>query len=274
MKHGIIYKITNKVNGKVYIGKTVQKFSERVKSHKYKSCRAFNNAITSHGWDAFEKEEFVCALDESYLASLEEQIIKAHDCIAPKGYNLIDFDNGLTRYSDDSKKKMSDSRKQYWIENKETSTMTFNKKEHIFVNDIEHKTCSRCKTDKMLTEYYADKNRWDNLMSHCKTCQNALNKAYQESNKLSPEETAKSYESRKSAMSAGQKRAFEENPELKTNLSKIKSKAIVGKNISTGIETEYESGLICKQQTGICNKQISRAVKNNKPFAGHMWRFK
>lgn len=274
MKYGIIYKITNRTNGKVYIGKTVQAFTERVKSHKYKSCRAFNNAIISHGWNAFDKEEFICALDESYLPGLEEKAIKAHDCIAPKGYNLIEFDNGLTRYSNDSKKKMSDSRKQYWIENKETSTMTFNKKEHLFIENVEHKNCSRCKTNKLLTEYYGDKNRWDNLMSHCKVCQNSLNKAYQNSNKLTPEETAKSYVDRKTAMSVGQKRAFQENPELKYNLSKLKSKIIIATNLSSGIETEYESGLICKQQTGMCNKQISRAIKTGKSFSGHMWRFK
>lgn len=44
-KHGIIYKITNNINGKVYIGKTVQDFKRRCKSTAYKSCTALNNSI-------------------------------------------------------------------------------------------------------------------------------------------------------------------------------------------------------------------------------------
>ena len=31
----VIYKFENKINGKVYIGQTVQKLSKRISSHKY-----------------------------------------------------------------------------------------------------------------------------------------------------------------------------------------------------------------------------------------------
>ena len=59
MKPGIIYKAENKIDGKVYIGKTTQEFKTRQISHKndaltnrYKMY--FHNAIREHGFNNFE----------------------------------------------------------------------------------------------------------------------------------------------------------------------------------------------------------------------------
>ena len=52
---GIIYIITNKVNGKVYIGQTRKALSERMRHHfsKYETCTKLKKAIEQYGKDNF-----------------------------------------------------------------------------------------------------------------------------------------------------------------------------------------------------------------------------
>ena len=46
---------TNRVNGKVYIGRTCQTLERRAgtQGNNYKSCHKFWNAIQKYGWDNF-----------------------------------------------------------------------------------------------------------------------------------------------------------------------------------------------------------------------------
>lgn len=51
---GIIYKYTNKINGKVYIGQTIHEIN-RINNHKCsKNKDYFHNAIRKYGWNSFE----------------------------------------------------------------------------------------------------------------------------------------------------------------------------------------------------------------------------
>lgn len=55
---GIIYKVTNKINGKSYIGQSINALHERKKSHKHgmkftNSFVYFHNALRKYGWDNF-----------------------------------------------------------------------------------------------------------------------------------------------------------------------------------------------------------------------------
>ena len=59
---GAIYKITNKINGKIYIGQTSSTTEERWKGHKYawhstRSCPTLYNAFDKYGIENFEIEE-------------------------------------------------------------------------------------------------------------------------------------------------------------------------------------------------------------------------
>jgi len=52
-----IYKITNTVNGKVYIGQTIRNLEDRFKCHtRQKNCRKLYNAIQKHGKENFTIE--------------------------------------------------------------------------------------------------------------------------------------------------------------------------------------------------------------------------
>lgn len=87
---GYIYKITNTVNGKAYIGQTINKPEYRINMHfcpSAKSCSALHNAIRKYGRDAFTVEILHEALD-IFLDDLEIAEIKRHNTLVPNGYNI------------------------------------------------------------------------------------------------------------------------------------------------------------------------------------------
>lgn len=89
----IIYKATNRLNGKVYIGQTVQALAERMGDHRRKalvhsSKSHFHAAIRKYGFDAFDWTVLEKAEDRALLNSLEQFWIKSHESTNPsKGYN-------------------------------------------------------------------------------------------------------------------------------------------------------------------------------------------
>jgi len=105
----IIYKVTNKINNKIYIGQTIMTLYERWKKH----CRRGNalfNAIKKYGKENFTIEEIDGANSLTELNYLEQHYIYINNCIAPNGYNLTSGGFNST-YSEETRKKMSDSRK-------------------------------------------------------------------------------------------------------------------------------------------------------------------
>jgi group I intron endonuclease len=88
----IIYKITNLVNGKVYIGQTVQKNPKaRWYDHCAKARRGINqplfNAINKYGVDKFSWEVIDSANSLEALNKLEQQYVEKYNSIN-EGYNI------------------------------------------------------------------------------------------------------------------------------------------------------------------------------------------
>lgn len=110
----LIYKIENKINGKIYIGQTVRSLEKRWRQHcepNNDKCRVLHRAIKAHGKMAFD----VCVLDDTAtsvedLNNLEIKYIKEYDCLAPKGYNLTTGGSSYTM-SEETKKKISEAKK-------------------------------------------------------------------------------------------------------------------------------------------------------------------
>ena len=86
----IIYKITNKINGKVYIGQTTGSIETRWKAHcKGNSrCSAILLAIRKYGKENFKIEEIGGANNLSELNYQEWLLIHKNNSLAPNGYNL------------------------------------------------------------------------------------------------------------------------------------------------------------------------------------------
>lgn len=104
---GEIYKITNTVTNKHYIGQTrshrlnrgkyrpfgyMGRFKDHIsesQSNKKHTCKYLNSSIIKYGKDNFDCELLIrCSIDE--LDAYEQQFIKDYDSKYPNGYNLTD----------------------------------------------------------------------------------------------------------------------------------------------------------------------------------------
>lgn len=87
----IIYKIQNKINGKVYIGKTKRGLNCRLKEHfsDRSSCSYLKNAINKYGFESFNFDIIGYANNEEELCKLEKEFILQYKSISPTGYNLV-----------------------------------------------------------------------------------------------------------------------------------------------------------------------------------------
>ena len=86
---GYIYKHTNKINGKVYIGLTKTSLNSRWQNgNGYKHCRLFYRAILKYGWNNFE-HELIEEVDASILEEREKYWIAFYKSNNENfGYNL------------------------------------------------------------------------------------------------------------------------------------------------------------------------------------------
>jgi len=90
-RKGLIYIITNKVNGKQYVGQTVSKLNDRWAGHK---CDArVKNTIIAHAIVKYSPENFeIFAIEEnipySQLDEKEISYIKEYNTLTPNGYNM------------------------------------------------------------------------------------------------------------------------------------------------------------------------------------------
>ncbi|MBQ6005770.1 MAG: GIY-YIG nuclease family protein [Selenomonadaceae bacterium] len=75
-KCGVIYLITNTLNGKMYVGQTRQKLSSRIYGHKSnKGKSAIDVAIRKYGWENFTVEvlETCAKISEAVKAALAQK---------------------------------------------------------------------------------------------------------------------------------------------------------------------------------------------------------
>ena len=116
MEH-VIYRITNMINGKKYIGKHS---TTDVYDGYFGSGIAIKQAINKYGIDNFKKEIICYCNNEEELKEMEKYHIKKEGTFS-KGYNLTLGGEGILGYkhTEDSIRKASDSRKRYYEENPE-----------------------------------------------------------------------------------------------------------------------------------------------------------
>lgn len=114
---GIIYKYTNKINNKSYIGQTVQTREQRFRNGVgYKNCPKFLNAIKKYGIENFEYEILEQNIAKEDLDEREKYWIKYYDTFS-NGYNCTS--GGLTSvHSEESKRKTSESLKGHPVSDK------------------------------------------------------------------------------------------------------------------------------------------------------------
>ncbi len=99
------YKVTNLVNGRLYIGITTYGIPTRWREHLYEARTrpktAIHRAIAKHGEAAFSIELAGNAEDWEALVQLERTLIVAHLSLSPRGYNMTAGGDGLYRPTPD-----------------------------------------------------------------------------------------------------------------------------------------------------------------------------
>lgn len=111
----IIYKVTNNVNGKIYIGQTVGTLEGRWARHCCPSsgCTALHRAINKYGNENFTVEQIDNASTPDELNEKEVYWINHFNSFAPNGYNLSEGGNGCRGYkhSEETKRLLSEMKK-------------------------------------------------------------------------------------------------------------------------------------------------------------------
>ncbi len=170
-----IYKITNKVNGKIYIGLTIQGTRVRYLHHLYEarsnSTFPIHRAIRKYGEENFEVEVIVSVEAQEELKLLEKAYIQEYKANDRKfGYNMTEGGDGTfgrlhseetkekirqkaigRKMSDDSKRRMSEAhsrnKEQDWYKaNKRRAALKSaeSKKKKIDVYDLENNFIETC----------------------------------------------------------------------------------------------------------------------------------
>lgn len=102
----VIYKITNKVNGKQYIGQTIRNLNTRITEHK-SSNSAVGKAIQKYGIDNFLIEVIDEVETVEQLNKLEEKYVTLEFVNSNKTYNSRLGGGNFGKHSDETKLKLS-----------------------------------------------------------------------------------------------------------------------------------------------------------------------
>lgn len=107
----VVYKHTCP-NGKVYIGITSQKVSQRWRRGKgYHNNVYFMRAITKYGWDKFEHEILFEGLTKQEAEAKEIELIAYYKSSNPDfGYNITHGGEAVGKFSEETKRKISKAR--------------------------------------------------------------------------------------------------------------------------------------------------------------------
>lgn len=98
----IVYRATNKINGKHYIGYTTGSLHDRMKSHvrkaNDKNQKAYNyffqRALRKYSINSFIWEVLCICKSKEDCCNKEKEYIKQYNSIAPNGYNLTQGGDG------------------------------------------------------------------------------------------------------------------------------------------------------------------------------------
>jgi len=95
--YGIIYKIENRINGKIYIGQTKKSLKDRIYAH-LKGNSHVGNAFKKYGIDSFAISIIDRTASKKELHEKEKYWIKTLNCRSPNGYNITSGGDGGTDF--------------------------------------------------------------------------------------------------------------------------------------------------------------------------------
>jgi group I intron endonuclease len=108
-----VYLVTNKIDGKQYVGQTTKTLEARwfdhIQTRKNPSCKYLYSAVQKHGVESFEIETLVIVNSKEEMDRYERGLIKALGTKVPFGYNLTDGGDGAQGFvfTDEQRRKIS-----------------------------------------------------------------------------------------------------------------------------------------------------------------------
>ena len=126
---GCIYRLTNVVTGKKYIGQTLF-YRKRMSRHRSRRRGTYlSHAVSKYGWDNFKQEIIIDNIPEEDLDGLEIAYIDVENTMAPHGYNLTEGGGGVSGYKATPKrlKQMSETTRKQFSKRKRFGTIFYNK---------------------------------------------------------------------------------------------------------------------------------------------------
>jgi len=119
---GFIYKITNIITNKCYIGETIKPNPEdRWKNHisaikNNRGCPALQDAVKKYGIDKFTFKVLIICFDEDRFV-YEREYIKKYNSVAPNGYNILEGGEGGgfkgCKHTEETKEKLRTTSKKW-----------------------------------------------------------------------------------------------------------------------------------------------------------------
>lgn len=109
----VVYCIKNKINGKMYIGQTVQKnYLDRIRYHfngvERRGVSLIKKAIIKYGKDNFEVSVLHKANTIDELNLMERELISKHNTVRPYGYNIQLGGDGPGKLNPETIRKMAE----------------------------------------------------------------------------------------------------------------------------------------------------------------------
>lgn len=123
-KHNLVYKTTNLVNGKIYIG---VHSTNKIEDGYLGSGRIFKRALKKYGEDNFQRE-ILFNFDSSKEAFDKERELVTKEFIERKdNYNFITGGFGGTEASEETRKRLSENNPRIWLGKKGSEIPWFGK---------------------------------------------------------------------------------------------------------------------------------------------------
>jgi group I intron endonuclease len=107
-KYHFVYLTTNKLNGMLYVG---IHSADRLIDKYLGSGFQLNNDIATYGRECFERKVLQLYVTRAEAARGEQYYVEKYDTLFPNGYNLTKGGQCGVEVSDETKKKMSETRK-------------------------------------------------------------------------------------------------------------------------------------------------------------------